>query len=61
VIVNLRHSESEAIEGILWRARGSWLILRDCSALKAGRDATKIVGEVHVPRENVAFLEAQPS
>lgn len=59
VIVNFTHSESEAMAGILWRQRGPWLILRDCSALKAGRPPEKLPppGEVHVLRDKVAYLQ----
>ena len=60
VIVNFTHSESEAMEGIVWRQRGPWLILRDCAALKAGQPPAKLPGEIHVPRDKVAYLQVAP-
>lgn len=60
VIVNLKHNESEAVEGLLWQSRGPWLILRDATALKADRPAVAIVGEIHIERENVAFMQVKP-
>jgi len=61
VTVNFRHSESEAIEGVLWQQRGMWFILRDCHALKAGHVPLKMdPHEVHIPRANVAYFQVAP-
>lgn len=60
VIVNFTHSESEAIEGLLWQSRGRWLILRDAMALKAGREPVKLPGEIHIERPKVAYLQVLP-
>lgn len=57
VIVNFTHTDSEAIEGIVWQQRGPWFVLRDCSALKAGRPPEKLPGEVHIPRATIAHLQ----
>ena len=60
VIVNLRHDSTEAIEGVLWASRGPWLILTDASAIKAGQPTVKLVGEAHIDRANVAYLQVAP-
>jgi len=58
VIVNFTHTESEALEGILYRKRGPWLILRQASALKAGEPPRPMVpDEVHIPQDRIAFLQ----
>lgn len=57
VIVNFTHSENEALEGLLWQSRGPWLILREVTALKGGREPLKIPGEAHVHRTHVAYLQ----
>lgn len=56
VIANLVDSEV-AIRGVLWRARGPWLILRDCSALAPGGEASKVDGEVVIERRRIQFLQ----
>jgi hypothetical protein len=48
------------MEGIVWQSRGSWLILRDCAALKAGQPPAKLPGEIHIPRHHVAYLQVLP-
>ena len=60
VLVNMRHDSTEAIEGVLWASRGSWLILTDASAIKAGQPPTTLIGEVHIERANVAYLQVAP-
>jgi hypothetical protein len=57
VIVNFRSSENEAMEGVLVRSRGPWLILADASALKAGQPPMKLPGDIHIPRDDVKFLQ----
>ena len=60
VVVNFRHNSTEAIEGVLWGSRGSWLILKDAQALKAGQAPVTMIGDVHVERSNVAYLQVVP-
>lgn len=60
VIVNFTHDQSEAMEGVLWKSRGSWLTLRDVSALKAGQPPAKMVGDVVIPRGNVSYMQVMP-
>jgi len=60
VIVNLKHDPTEALEGILWASRGSWLILHDVTGLKAGVPPTKMIGDVVLHRSNVAYLQVIP-
>jgi hypothetical protein len=60
VIVNLRHDPTEAIEGLLSSSRGPWLILTDATAIKAGQVPVKLVGEAHIDRANVAYLQVAP-
>jgi len=60
VIVNFKHDDSAALEGVLWSSRGSWLTLRDASALKAGQQPAKMLGDAVVHRSNVAYLQVLP-
>lgn len=57
VIVNFTHDPTEALEGVLWRTRGPWLVLREVEALKVGAQNAKLVGEVVVHRSKVAYLQ----
>lgn len=57
VLVNLKHDADSALRGVLWQARGPWLVLRDVTAIKAGAAPTPVDGEVVIHRENVAFLQ----
>lgn len=57
VIVNFKHTDSEAIEGIVWQQRGAWFILHDCTAIKAGQKPEKLPDDVHIPRANIAYLQ----
>jgi len=59
VILNLKDDPANAVKGVLWSARGSWLTLRDCSLLRPA-GPTKIDGEIVVHRSNVAFLQVLP-
>jgi len=60
VIVNFTSDSTEAIEGVLWSSRGSWLTLRDAAALKDGRLPSKLPGEIVVHRAQVKFLQVAP-
>ena len=60
VLVNLQHDPTEAVEGLLWQSRGSWIVLRDATALKSSRPETKVVGEIVIHRSNVAFMQVVP-
>lgn len=57
VVVNLVSDKDVALSGVLWRARGPWLILRRASLLKQRTDPLAIDGEVIVHRSNVSFLQ----
>jgi len=60
VAVQLRHDDSLAIEGVLWSARGPWLILRKAQLLKIGVGPSPLDGEVIIERSNVAFIQVLP-
>lgn len=60
VIVNFTHDPTEAFEGALWQSNGSWLTLRDVSALKANQPTVKIPGDLVIPRERVAYMQVLP-
>lgn len=57
VIVNRKDDRDTAIEGVLWAARGSWLVLKHATWLEPPKEPKPIEGDVLVPRENVDFLE----
>jgi len=59
VIVNLK--DDSAIQGVLWSARGPWLVVRQPVLLREGKsDATTVDGEVVIHRENVSFIQVVP-
>ena len=60
VTVQLKHDETEALEGVLWGSRGPWLTLKQVVALKAGRERESLTGDAVIHRSNVAFLEVLP-
>ena len=58
VTLNFVHGDStEALEGVLWRSRGPWLVLQDVTALKAGQQPVAMVGEIVIHRSQVAFFQ----
>jgi hypothetical protein len=59
VIVNLR-DDPQAIKGVLWSARGPWLVLVDATLLAEGVPPTRIDGEVVLHRSIVKFLQVIP-
>jgi hypothetical protein len=60
VLVNLVSDRDTALRGVLWRARGPWLVLRHVQLLKAQAKPLPIDGEVIVHRTNVSFLQVLP-
>ncbi len=60
VIVNLRDPDDVALRGVLWQSRGSWLVLRDVAAIRAGLPPTPIDGEAVIERPNCAFMQVLP-
>ena len=60
VIVNFTHDPTEAIEGVLWSSRGSWLTLREATAHKAGQPSAILVGEAVIHRSRIAYLQVNP-
>jgi hypothetical protein len=59
VVLNFKHDPTEALEGVLWRARGPWLTLRDVTGHPAGV-SRPLLGETVVHRSAIAFLQALP-
>jgi len=58
VSVNFTHTGDEAIEGVLWRYRGGWLVIREPVAMRTGHEPKPLMIEsVVIPRDRVAFLE----
>jgi hypothetical protein len=60
IVVNLKDEPDAAIRGVLWSARGPWLVLRNASALPAGAGAAPIDGEVVIHYANVQFIQILP-
>lgn len=58
--MNFTHDPTEALEGVLWASRGSWLTLRDVSALKPGNAPAPMPGDVVIHRDRIAFLQVVP-
>jgi len=60
VIVNLKHDPNTALEGVLWRTRGKWFVLRNAKVLTRDEGTlTPRSGEVIVERANVLYFEVQ--
>lgn len=57
VVVNLRENPNEGFRCVLWSQRGGWLTLRDVEALASGQPATKMIGDVVIHVDRVAFFE----
>lgn len=64
VIVNLANDPATGLRGVLWQARGSWLVLRDVEKLERDErgdvTADHVDGEAIVHRSNVAFVQVLP-
>ena len=59
VVVNLK-GESSAVRGVLWRARGPWLVLVDAAVLQPGHEPVPVDGEVILHRNAVLFMQVMP-
>lgn len=57
VIVNLTHTQTEALQGVLWSYRGGWIVLRDASGLTSGQRPTPIDGDVILHISQVAYFQ----
>jgi hypothetical protein len=57
VVVNLIAEPDTAISGVLWKARGPWLVLRKASLMKPSLQPMTIDGDVIVHRDNVSFIQ----
>jgi len=60
VLVNFTHDSTEAFDGVLWSARGPWLVLRDVSALKSGQPPLPLPGDIVIHRAQIAYLQVLP-
>jgi hypothetical protein len=60
VHVNLIEIRDTAVQGVLWRTRGPWLVLRDAAHIKENGDVSPIAGDVIVHRNNVSFVQVLP-
>ena len=59
VVVTLKSDNETAFKGVLWRSRGSWLVLRDVSVLK-GTERILVPGELVIHRANLAYIQVLP-
>ena len=57
VLVNVTYNPNEALQGVLWRYRGGWLVLRDVEGLTTGQAPAKMDGDVVIHRDKVAYLQ----
>ena len=61
VIVNLKDDHDHAIDGVLVRWSGSWLIVRQARLVRSGGAAGAAMdGEIMIDRSNVAFIQVLP-
>jgi hypothetical protein len=60
VLVNVTYNEHEALQGVLWRYRWGWIVLRDVSGLTAGQPPTKLDGDVVMHVDKVAYFQLLP-
>lgn len=58
VIVNLK--TAKAFRGVLWSARGRYVVLRNATIIENGQQA-EVPGEVVIERSNVDFIQAVTS
>jgi hypothetical protein len=56
VVVNLL--SGSAIEGVVWRRRGRYLVLRNATLLEPGSQAVTMDGEVVLDRDRVDFVQS---
>lgn len=55
VIVNLK--TNKAFRGVLWSARGRYVVLRNATIVESGQQA-EVPGEVLIERANIDFIQA---
>jgi len=57
VLLNVTYNPNEALQGVLFSARGGWLTLKDVSALTPGSPPTPVDGEVVIHVSKVAYMQ----
>lgn len=60
VIVNLSGDPETAYNGVLWRSRGSWIVLKDVRAMRSDGKVTVVDGETVFPRGQILFMQVPP-
>ena len=48
-----------AFRGVLWQARGPWLVMKNAALVKAGSPPLPIDGEIVIHRNNLAFVQVE--
>jgi len=61
IVVNLKSDPDNALEGVLWSARGDWYVLRNGALVNPNADPDKrripAEGELVIHRGNIAYLQ----
>lgn len=57
VIVNTIAHPNRAFRGVLWRASGGYLVLRNASLVQRGEQPLALDGEIVIYRANVDFIQ----
>ncbi len=58
--VIVQFEDGAALRGVLWAAKGPWLIVRSAIGLEANAQPLQIDGEVVVHRTKVKFVQVLP-
>lgn len=60
VVVHYRDENVPSLSGVVWGVRGRWMVLRGTKAHRPNADPVPVDGDVLVPREAIAFVQALP-
>jgi len=59
--VNVNLKDETLLRGVLWQARGPWLVLRDAALIQEGSALVPMIGDVVIHRDNLSFLQVRPA
>lgn len=59
--VNVNLKDETLLRGVLWQARGAWLVLRNAELIQQGEEVVPMIGEVVIHRDNLSFMQVRPA
>lgn len=61
VLLTTISDPESAFRGVIWQARGPWIVMKHAALVKANAAPMPIDGEIVIHRSNLAFIQMEPS